>query len=99
RPPATLDESRRLQAAHERGERREVEAQPRRECAEPRRRVLPKGEHDEVLGMREAERLEHRSVEADHFAARHGEREADLAIELERIDGLFAHESKGIGYT
>jgi hypothetical protein len=47
--------------------------------------ALPEGEHDEVLGVREAQRLEDRPVQPDQRPRRQHGREADLALERQRI--------------
>src|SRR4051794_14099152 len=79
------DESRGLEALEERAEGGRFEQQRVRDVAHPSRAALPEGEQNEVLRMGEAERLEHRPVEADHGPAGGGESEADLAVECERI--------------
>ena len=47
--------------------------------------LLPQREHDQILRMREPQRLEHRSVHGDHVAGGRHHGEAELILELEQV--------------
>ena len=77
----------RLEALEQRRERRGLELQRLAEVAHGARAALPEREHDEVLRVREAERLEDRPVDADDAAGGDGEGEAHLVLEGEQVVG------------
>ena len=78
-----------LQPLEQGGERRRLEAEARRQLADPQGRVLPEGQHHEVLRVGQSHRLEQGPVERDHVARGHRQGEADLPVELEQV-GLVA---------
>ena len=64
-----------------------LELQRVAEVAHRARAAPPEREHHQVLRVGQPERLEDRAVDADHAARRDREREADLVLEGEQVDG------------
>ena len=63
------------------GERSGVELQQHAELPNGQRIVLPQRDHDEVLRVGEAQRLQHWTVERDDASGSHGQGEAHLSVE------------------
>src|SRR3954451_1382162 len=76
-----------LQALEQRGEGARVELEEPGEVAHRQLLGLPQGEHHQVLRVGEPQRLEHGLVERDDTARRHGQGEADLVVERQRVLG------------
>ena len=74
---------------------RGLELQRLTEVAHGTRVALPEREHDEVLRVRESERLEDRPVEPDDAASCDREGEADLVLEGEQVVGCRVPRSLG----
>jgi hypothetical protein len=73
--------------SREGGEGGWFEAEPAPQLGHRQWALLPEGEHDEVLRVRESHRLQQRTVEADDVPRGHSEGEADLPVESEQIVG------------
>jgi hypothetical protein len=78
----------RLEALDERRERRRLHRELVRELPQRARRLLPQGEHHQVLRMRQLERLEHRPVDGHHVARCRHQCEAELILELQKVVGF-----------
>ena len=79
------DASLSLEALDERRERRGLHRELVREVAERARRLLPQGEHHEILRMCEPERLEDGPVQRHDVARSGDEGEAELILELQEV--------------
>ena len=79
------DASLSLEALDERRERRALHRELVREITERAGRLLPQGEHHQVLRMRQTKGLENRPVQRHNIARRGDEREAELILELQEV--------------
>jgi hypothetical protein len=75
----------RLEALDERRQGGRFHRKLLRELTQRARRVLPEGEHHEVLRVRQAEGIEDRTIDGDDVACGRHESEAQLVLELQQI--------------
>jgi hypothetical protein len=87
-----------LEALEQGRQRGRLEAETAGQLGDLQRRLLPEGEHDEVLRVRDAHRFEQRPVEADDVARGHRQREADLTVECEEVRGGLRSGGRGGGW-